>query len=120
MQFGFNPVFCPPALLYGICGGLFRYFIAKKPNLLRLALGYLFPVVIGSILYQSAALALVYNATTFWLAFYANLISRGIQFAIVLVLEVAVLYLLIKSKIFHRMGLWPPAKTRKGSNDNDC
>ena len=114
MQFGFNPVFCPPALLYGICGGLFRYFIAKKPSVLRLALGYLFPVALGSVLYQSAALALVYSTTTFWPAFYANLISRGVQFAIVLVLEVAVLYLLIKTKLFDRMGLWPPVKKKEG------
>lgn len=119
MQFGFNPVFCPPALLYGICGGLFRYFIAKKPSVFRLALGYLFPVVLGSVLYQSAALSLVYNASTFWSAFYAYLLSRGVQFAVTLVLEVAILYLLIETKLFNRIGLWPPVKTTKGSNDND-
>ena len=117
MQFGFNPIFCPPAILYGLCGGLFRYFLAKKPSVLRLAVGYLFPVALGSILYQSAALSLVYNASTFWSAFYAYLISRGLQFSVVLVLEVTVLYLLITTKIFNRIGLWPPAKRR--SNDND-
>ena len=120
MQFGFNPVFCPPALLYGICGGLFRYFIAKKPNPLRLALGYLVPVVLGSILYQSAALSLVYNSSTFWSAFYAYLLSRSIQFSIILVLEVSILYLLIKTNIFTRLGLWPPVTLKKECDENDC
>ena len=86
--------------------------------MLRLALSYLPPVALGSILYQSAALSLVYNASTFWSAFYAYILSRGLQFSVVLVLEVAVLYLLLKTKIFNRIGLWPPVKRR--SNDNDC
>ena len=113
MQFGFNPVFCPPAILYGLCGGLFRYFLAKKTSVFRLAVSYLPPVLLGSVLYQSVALAWVYNSATFWAALYANLISRGIQFAVTLVLEVAVLYLLIKTKIFHRLGVWPPIKNRQ-------
>lgn len=114
MQFGFNPVFCPPALMYGLCGGLFRYFVAQKPSVFRLALGYLPPVVLGSIVYQSATLAWVYNPTTFWVSFYANLLSRGIQFAIVLVLEVTILYLLIKTKMFNRLGLWLPKIKKEG------
>ena len=113
MQFGFNPIFCPPALLYGLCGGLFQVFLAKKVSVFRLALAYLPAVVFGSILYQSAALAWVYSETAFWPAFYANLLSRGVQFAITLVLEVAILYLLIKTKLFHRMGLWPEKKGTK-------
>ncbi|MBQ8797577.1 MAG: folate family ECF transporter S component [Oscillospiraceae bacterium] len=119
MQFGFNPVFCPPAILYGLCGGLFRHFLAKKPSVFRLAISYLPPVVLGSVLYQSAALAWVYSSATFWAAFSANLISRGIQFAVVLVLEVMVLKLLIQTKLFHRLGVWPPIKKDR-SNDNDC
>lgn len=120
MQFGFNPIFCPPAILYGLCGGLFRHFLAKKPSVLRLALSYLPPVALGSVLYQSTALAWVYNSATFWAALCANLVSRGIQFAVVLVLEVAILYLLIKTRLFNRLGVWPPVKKEKGSCDNDC
>ena len=116
MQFGFNPIFCPPAILYGLCGGLFQVFLAKKCSVFRLALSYLPAVVFGSILYQSAALAWVYSETAFWPAFYANLLSRGVQFAITLVLETAILYLLIKTKLFHRMGLWPD---KKGTRKND-
>ena len=53
MQFGFNPFLCPPAILYGLFGGLLRHFIRKNPNILRLGISYLLPVVLGSILYQS-------------------------------------------------------------------
>ncbi len=120
MQFGFNPIFCPPAILYGLCGGLFRYFLAKNPSAIRLSLSYLPPVALGSVLYQSATLAWVYNAPTFWVAFYANLISRAIQFAVVLVLEVSVLYLLIKTKIFTRLGVWPPKKKKRDVDNYDC
>lgn len=115
LQFGFNPIFAPPAIFYGLCGGLFRYFIAKKPSWLRFILGYLPPVVLGSVLYQSAALAFTYNAATFWLALQANLISRSIQFAITLVLETGALYLLIKTKLFDRMGIWPPKRKKEGA-----
>ena len=37
MQYGFNPILCPPAIIFGIAGGIFRYFIAKKQSLLPLA-----------------------------------------------------------------------------------
>ena len=120
MQFGFNPAFCPPAILYGLCGGLFRYFLAKKPSVVRLAVSYLPPVALGSVLYQSAALAWVYNSSTFWVAFSGYLVSRGIQFAVVLVLEVAALYLLIKTKIFNRLGVWPPIKKKRDVDNYDC
>ena len=113
MQFGFNPIFCPPAILYGVCGGLLRYFVVKKPLALRLTLAYLIPVALGSILYQSAALAWVYGEGNFKAMFYTHLISRSIQFVIVLVMEVLIMYLLIQTKIFTRMGLWPPKKQKK-------
>ncbi len=104
---GWTALLCVPAVLYGIFGGLFRKMLLKKFNLPRLALAYLFPVLVGSILYQSPVLALLYSAATFWEATYAYLISRGIQFAIMLVLEVALIYILIKTGIFARVGLWP-------------
>lgn len=111
--FGFNPIFCPPAILYGIFGGIFRILLTRKFTLPRLAVGYLCPVVLGSWLYQSAALALVYSSTTFWEAFVFNLGSRGIQFAIILVLEVTIIYLLFKTKVFDRLGVWPPKMKNK-------
>jgi len=110
MQYGFNPILCPPAILYGVFGGLFRVWIAKKPMLPKLAAVYLLPVVLGSWLYQSAALAYCFNADNFVASFVANLGTRGVQFAIVAVLEIAIVSLLLSTKMFNRLGIWPPQK----------
>ena len=69
MQFGFNPLLCPPAILYGVFGGLMRHFIRKNPTVMRLGLSYLLPVVLGSILYQSAMLSYFYFDGTLWAGF---------------------------------------------------
>lgn len=113
MQFGFNPLLCPPAILYGLFGGLMRHFIRKNPNILRLGLSYLLPVVLGSILYQSAALSYFYFDGTLWAGFAYYLGTRTVQFSIMLVVEVAIVYVLLKAKIFTRMGLWIPGKEEK-------
>lgn len=107
MQFGFNPLLCPPAILYGLFGGLLRRYIQKKPTVLRLGLSYLFPVVIGSILYQSSMLAWLYFDGVYMegLAYYLS--TRSVQFAIMLVVETLIIFTLIKTGMFARMGLWP-------------
>ncbi len=108
--YGFNPVLCPPAILYGLFGGLFSMMLRNKLSLPRLVLSYLCPVALGSLLYQSVALAWVYSASTFWEAFYGHLASRSIQFAIISVLEIAITFLLLKSRIFERLHIWPSQK----------
>lgn len=108
--FGFNPIFCLPPILYGIAGGVFRRFLNGNVTLLRLALSYLPPVVLGSILYQSATLAYMYYNGAFAEGFLVYLGTRSIQFAITIVLDIAVTYLLFKSKIFDRLGVWPVSK----------
>ena len=113
---GWTAPLCVPAVLYGVFGGLFRNMLLKKFTLPRLTLAYLFPIVIGSLLYQSPVLALLYSPATFWEATSAYLVSRGIQFAIMLVLEVALIYVLMKTQIFTRVGLWP-RQERKEKND---
>lgn len=119
--YGFNPLFCLPPILYGVCGGLFRYFLAQKTSVPRLILGFLPPVVFGSILYQSASLAYVYSSTTFMEYFLLKLTTRSIQFAITMVIDVVVIYLLFKTRVFERLGIWPPKKMKKGSDkDDDC
>lgn len=110
MQFGFNPLLCPPAILYGVFGGLMCRFIRKNPNILRLGLSYLLPVVLGSILYQSAMLSYFYFDGTLWAGFLYYLGTRTFQFSIVLVVEVAIIFALLKTNIFTRMGLWNPGK----------
>lgn len=120
LQYGFNPILCPPAVMFGLFGGLLRHFVAQKDtNPLRLAVSYLLPVVLGAILYQSAALAWCFNPATFQAAFMTNLWSRTIQFCIIAPLEIAIMFLLIRTGIFRRMGVWPPIKKKRGT-ENDC
>jgi len=113
MQFGFNPIFCPPPILYGLFGGLFRYFLQKNPSFCRLLISYLFPIVLGSILYQSWALAFLYfdGGLIQGLLYYLG--TRTFQFSIMLVVEVSILYSLIKMNVFTRIGLWPSVKKEK-------
>ena len=108
--YGFNPLFCVPPILYGVCGGLFRHYLAKNVSIPRLFVGLVPPVVLGSILYQSATLAYVYPTGTFLQSLILKLTTRSIQFSITMVLDVIVIYLLFRSRIFHRMGIWPPRK----------
>jgi ECF transporter S component (folate family) len=110
LQFGFNPLLCPPAILYGLFGGLLRHFIRKNPTVLRLGISYLLPIVLGSILYQSLALSYFYFDGTLWAGFLYYLGTRTFQFSIMLVAEVAILFVLLKTKIFTRIGLWNPGK----------
>lgn len=109
--YGYNPLFCVPPILYGICGGLFRYYLGKGVTVPRLAVSFLPPVICGSILWQSSALAFVYNSKG---SFSASLIyflsTRSIQFAITLVLDVLIIYLLFRVNLFSRLGVWPPVK----------
>ena len=118
--YGYNPIFCIPPILYGVCGGLFRFYLNKKLTLPRLAASLLPPVVAGSILYQSIALAYVYYRATFWEGLALKLSTRSIQFAIVLVADALVLWLLFQANIFRRLGLWPLTTEKKGEHPHDC
>lgn len=111
--YGFNPIFCVPPILYGVCGGVFRYFLSKKASVPRLAAGIFPPVVLGSILYQSATLAYMYPTGTFIQSLVFRISTRTVQFAITGVLDVLVIYVLLESRVFNRLGLWP---VRKGQN----
>ena len=112
MQFGFNPLLCPPAILYGLFGGLLRRYLQKNTSVARIAVSYLCPVVIGSILYQSCMLAKLYFDGTYINGLKYYLGTRSIQFSIMLVAETLIIYMLIKTNIFTRLGVWPP-KTKK-------
>ena len=109
--YGFNPIFCIPPLLYGVFAGLMRPLLRKQVSIWRLTVAFLLPVVIGSILYQSAALAyMYYKDGPFFEGFLYHLSTRSVQFAITLVADVVVVYLIFKAKLFERMGLWNPGK----------
>ena len=106
MQYGFNPLLCLPAILYGLFGGVFSQYLRKKFTVIRLGFSYLFPIVLGSVLYQSYMLAYLYfdGGLKEGLAYYLG--TRSVQFAIMLVVEVVIIYTLMKLKIFTRLGLW--------------
>ena len=112
--FGYNPIYCIPPILYGICGGLFRYWVAGKPSLVRLLFSFLPPIALGSIAIQSCVLAFMqYGATNFKKGLIYFLSTRSIQFSIMLVVDVVLVWLLLRSKLFTRAGIWPPRKETK-------
>lgn len=134
--YGYNPLFCIPPILYGVCAGLFRQLLARKTmievtrmprktqlifttvdtpktGLFRLALAWLPPVILGSILYQSASLAWVYGEGAFWANFIVRLVSRSVQFSVTYVLDVLCVWLLCRSNVFAATKLWPPVKFKK-------
>ena len=120
--YGYNPLFCIPPILYGLFGGLFRKYLCEKVSPVRLGLGLLPPVVYGSIMYQSLTLAYMYFNGNLWDGYLYYYTTRSIQFYITLVLDAAVLYLLCKSNIFQRVGVWPVKKKgiRKTMNVNEA
>ena len=112
--FGYNPIFCIPPILYGVFAGLLRPWLKQKCSLARLTIVFLLPVVLGSLLYQSATLAYMYYKDGPFLAgFVYYLSTRTVQFALTLVADVTVVYLLLKSRFLERMGLWNPGKEEK-------
>ena len=108
--YGYNPIFCVPPILYGLFAGLFRNYLAKSVDPLHLAVSLLPPVILGSILYQSATLAFMYYDGLFFEGFLFYIGTRSIQFGITLVLDELVIWLLFKSGIFQRLNIWPPKR----------
>ncbi len=117
-NYGYNPIFCVPPILYGVCAGLFRPLLRRKGEIWTIALAFLPAITLGSILYQSVSLAWVYGKDVFMEKFIFHLTTRSIQFGVTFVLDVLIVYLLYRSNIFTAAKLWPPVKKR--SNENDC
>lgn len=112
--YGYNPLFCIPPILYGVLPGLLRFLVAKKETLGRFGLLYLPPVVIGSILYQSVTLALVYNSKgSFSASVTYFLTTRSIQFVVTIIIDVVLTWLLFRTKLFERAGLRQTPKEAK-------
>ena len=106
--FGYNPIFCLPPILYGLCAGLMRPLFRKNVSLWKLIVAFAPSVLLGSILYQSWALGFVSGK-----GFLFYLSSRSIQFAITWAVDVALIYLMFKTKVFDRIGLAIPERTKK-------
>ena len=115
MQYGFDPIYCLPPILFGLAGGLSRRFLSKGKTLPRLILSYLVPVILGAWIWQSFAIAFKQSQGDAILPIFLTFLgSRGIQFAIIAPLEILITYLLLKTKIFERMQVWPPAPKHTG------
>ena len=112
--FGYNPLFCLPPILYGLFGGLLRYYVSEKPSFLRVLLAYAPAVILGSFLWQSFTLAYVYNSQGAFLeSFLLKLSTRGLQFGIAWPLEALITTILLKSGIFQSLKIWPLAPRHK-------
>ena len=104
--YGYNPLFCVPPILYGLCAGLFAPMLRKKRTLPRIALAFLPAVLLGSVLYQSWSLAFVYGGDAFEAFFLTKLATRGIQFAVTFVLDVLAVWLLERAHVFTAVKHW--------------
>ena len=112
--FGYNPIYCIPPILYGVCSGLLRHWVAAKPNPLRLVLTIAPAVVFGSVGIQSCVLAFMqYGTENFVAGLIFYLSTRSVQFAIMFVVYTLLVWLLLRSRLFQRMGIWPPRKETK-------
>lgn len=111
--YGYNPIFCIPPILYGVFGGVFRGFLSENISIPRLVVSFLPPVVLGSVLYQSCTLSYMYYDGVFFEGLLFYLSTRSVQFAVTMAIDVLLIYLLFKSGIFTRMGIWPPNKIKK-------
>lgn len=115
--YGFNPLFCVPPILYGLCGGLFRPMLLRKTSLPRIALAFAPAVLLGSILYQSWSLSLVYGGEAFLPYFLAKLLSRSIQFGITLIADTVCVFFLYRTGALSAVHLWPSAKKEEVPNE---
>lgn len=103
--YGYNPVFAVPPVLTGLCAGLMRPMVVRRPGYLRIIASFLPAVVLGSVLWQSWWLAFFYGTRTFG----GFLAMRSVQFAITTLVNAAVILGLFKTRAFESLGLWPPA-----------
>lgn len=121
--YGYNPLFSLPPLLYGLCAGLFQPLLIKKMKIWTVALAFFPAVFFGSILYQSWALAFVYNSQgALAVSFYYQLAKRAVQFAITYVLDILIVWGLYRAHVFHAARLWPPHRNesfKKETNKNE-
>lgn len=105
--YGYNPIFCLPPILYGLWAGLLRGFVWQKPTVWRVALAVFPAALYGSVLWQSAALALVYGGEAKLPFFLTRLAARSVQFAFTGVVDTVTVWLLARrntlSPVLHRV-----------------
>ncbi|MBO7216028.1 MAG: folate family ECF transporter S component [Clostridia bacterium] len=108
--FGYNPLFCLPPVICGLTAGLFRRYLVKKTSVFRIAVAYLPYILLACILWQSFALALVYGGEAKTAYFLTKLATRSVQYGITYVIDVILVWILYKSKVFTAAKLWQTEK----------
>ena len=96
--FGYNPIFCLPPILYGLWAGLLRRYVWRRPTVWRVALAVFPAAALGSVLWQSMALALVYGGDAKQAFFLTKLVSRSIQFALTGGVDTLIVWLLLRRR----------------------
>ena len=93
-----------------------------KTNVWTIALSFLPAITLGSILWQSFALAFVYGGDAKTAFFLTKLAARSVQFGVTFIIDVLLVWLLYKSKVFTAAKLWPPVKAAKNPTaaPSDC
>ena len=104
-----------PPILYGLAAGLFQPLLVKKTSIWTIALSFLPAITLGSILWQSFALAFVYGGEAKLAFFLTKLATRSVQFGVTFVIDVMVVWLLYKSRVFTAAKLWPPVRREQKS-----
>lgn len=94
--YGYNPIFCLPPILYGLWAGLLRGFVWQKPTVWRVTLAVFPAALCGSVLWQSAALALVYGGEAKLPFFLTRLAARSVQFAFTGAVDTVTVWLLAR------------------------
>lgn len=84
----------------GSAQGLFQPLLVKKTSIPTIALSFLPAIALGSILYESFSLAFVYGGDAKTAFFLTKLATRSVQFGVTFVIDVLVVWLLYKSKVF--------------------
>lgn len=109
--YGYNPVFAVPPLMIGVCAGLLRCLPRRKLSYLRVLASFLPAVALGSVLWQSWWLAFFYGSHSFvWF-----LGSRAVQFAVTSAVNAAIVYGLLRTKAFDKLGLWETREQGAGN-----
>lgn len=106
----YNPLFCLPPVVCGVCAGLFRKYLFKKTNVFRIALAFLPYILFACILWQSLMFTLVEGGDAKTAYFLTKLATRSVQFGITYVIDVILVWILYKSKVFTAAKLWPVEK----------
>lgn len=114
--YGWNPIISITPMMVGAFAGILRplvYKMEKPRDIWRIAVTVLPSKVLGSIYWTSQCLV--------WLGFTKKglptlMAARTVEALIEFVLETIVLFLLIRTGVFRRMGLFPPAKDDAARN----